>query len=199
VIGLLPRPPFAAVRPIGLLIHLAFSLCLLVPPAILRGQARVDSTTYPPRGAYQHPLTISAPYDGTYDKTVLQTAPFPVTPTLALSVLTAIDGRHVTKPPSSIVVTFWSSAPAGFYATSHSVRVVLNAIDSLELGNAWLSPQHDPAYTEVLLKGLSVGQLLAIANASRVSIRLGPTEFVLSNSQMQGMRDLASRMAPEAP
>ena len=174
-------------------------LCVLLPPSALLGQAKVDSTSYPRRSTYQHTLEISAPYDATNDKTVLKTAPFLVTPTLALSVLTALDGRHVTKPPSSIVVTFWSQAPVGTYTTDHAVQVILNAADTLRLGNSWLSPQHSPEYTDVLLKSLSVGQFLSIVNASAVTFRLGGTEFALSSSRLQGLREFASRMAPEKP
>jgi hypothetical protein len=169
----------------------------LVPPSA-PAQSGIDSTTYPPRLAYRHALSIIAPYDGAQDKTVLQIEPFPLDSSVSLSALTALDGRRPVKPPSSVVLTFWSTGPVGRYAADRSVRAILNGTDSLDLGNAWLTPQPKPGYAEVLLKGLSPGKLLAMANASTVLIRLGPSTFMLTDPQLQGLRDFASRMAPQS-
>ena len=165
-------------------------------PAPLVSQGKVDSTSYPPRQAYRHTLRISAPYDPDQGKTVLQTKPFVLDSNLSLSMVAALDGRTVTKPATSIVFTFWSTGPAGRYAGDHSVHVVLGGRDTLNLGNAWLVPNHRAEYNEVLLKGLFLAQFLAIANASTVTIRVGPSTVPLTAAQMQGLRDFASRMAP---
>jgi hypothetical protein len=37
-----------------------------------------------------------------------------------------------------------------------------------------------------------------MANASTVLIRLGPSTFMLTDPQLQGLRDFASRMAPQS-
>jgi len=169
---------------------------LLVAPSALPGQARVDSTTYPARRAYHHSLSILVSYDPSQDKTVLQIEPFPLDSSVSLSALTALDGRGFGKPPTSVVLTFWSKGPVGRYASDRSVVVILNGTDSLSLGNAWLAPQPKPGYSEVLLKGLLPGKLLAIVNASTVSMRLGSSVFAITDAQLQGLRDFASRMAP---
>src|SRR5262245_12273541 len=98
--------------------------CLV--PAIARAQDGIDSTSYPPRRAYQHPLSIVALYDAAQDKTVLQIEPFPLDSLVSLSTLTALDGRRPVTAASSVVLTFWSRAPAGRYASNRSVHVVLD-------------------------------------------------------------------------
>lgn len=173
-----------------------FVVAAVLPPHLLGAQVKIDSTTYPPSRAYQHPLTITADYDPQYNKTVLKTEPFVLDSTISLSVLTALDGRTVTKPATSVVMTFWSTGPAGRYAPNHKVRVILNRSDTLDLGNAWLAPDHRPEFTEVLLKSSFLGQFLAIANASAVTFLVGPTTLPLSHAQVEGLRDFASRMAP---
>jgi hypothetical protein len=166
-------------------------------PVSLVSQGKIDSTSYPPRHAYRHSLRISAPYDPDQGKTVLQTEPFALDSTLALSVLAALDGRVVTKPASSgVVFTFWSTSPAGRYATDRTVSVVLSGHDTLALGKAWPVPKPKPGYNEVLLQGLSLAQFLAIANASSVTIHLGSSTSALTTEQLNGLRDFASRMAP---
>ena len=168
----------------------------LVAASALTAQGGLDSTTYPARRAYRHALSIVAPYDAGHDKTVLQIAPFPLDSSVSLSALTALDGRRPGKPPTSVVLTFWSKGPVGRYASDRSVVAILNGTDSLSLGTAWLTPQPTPGYNEVLLQGLSPGKLLAIVNASIVSIRLGSSVFAMTDAQLQGLRDFASRMAP---
>jgi hypothetical protein len=165
-------------------------------PLRLGAQTAIDSTTYPPHRTYLHPLTITASYDPQYNKTVLKTEPFVLDSSISLSVLTALEGRTVTKSASSIVLTFWSTGPAGRYAPNHKIRVILNRSDTLDLGNAWLAPEHRPEYTEVLLKGSFLGQFLAIANASAVTFVVGPSALPLTHAQVEGLRDFASRMAP---
>lgn len=165
-------------------------------PWSLVGQTGLDSTTYPPHRASVHPLTITATYDPQYNKTVLRAEPFVLDSTMSLSVLTALDGRTVTKPAPSVVLTFWSTGPVGSYAPNHRVRVILNRSDTLDLGDAWLSPQHSPEYNEVLLKSSFLGRFLAIANASSVTFLVGPSVFPLSHVQLVGFQDFASRMAP---
>lgn len=178
------------------LTRFVFAVAALLPLHRLGAQMRIDSTTYPPPRAYTHPLMITTDYDPQYNKTVLRTEPFVLDSTISLSVLTALEGRTVIKPATSVVMTFWSTGPAGRYAPNHRVRVILNRSDTLDLGNAWLAPDHRPEYTEVLLKSSFLGQFLAIANASAVTFLVGPTTLPLSHAQVEGLRDFASRMAP---
>lgn len=178
------------------LTRIVFAVAALLPLHRLGAQVNIDSTTYPPPRAYHHPLTITATYDPQYNKTVLRTGPFALDSTTSLSVLTALDGRTVTKAAPSVVLTFWSTAPVGHYASNHKVRVILNRSDTLDLGDAWLSPQHSPEYNDVLLKSSSLGRFLAIANASSVTFIVGPSVFPLPHAQLEGLQDFASRMAP---
>ena len=170
--------------------------CLL--PAVARAQDGIDSISVPPRRAYQHSLSIVAQYDPSQGKTVIQIEPFPLDSLVSLSTLAALDGPRPRTPASSVVLTFWSRAPAGRYASNRSVHVVLDGTVVLDLGNAWVTPQPKQGYGEVLLKSLSLGKLLAMANASAVVIRLGASSFTLTDSQHQGLRDFASRLAPES-
>jgi hypothetical protein len=179
--------------------RLVYGTLLLLLPSALAAQGEIDSTSYPPRQTYAHSFPVTSAYDAAQDKTVLQVGPFALDSTVSVSVLTALDGQRVTKPATSIILTFWSTAPAGRYATSHAVRVVLNGTDTLDLGNAWLPPNHRPEFSEVLLKGAFLAQFLAIANASSVTFLVGPSTWRLGEAELQSFRNFASRMAPVPP
>jgi hypothetical protein len=141
-------------------------------------------------------VVIVAPYDSDQNKTILQTAPFPLSSSLFISVLTALDGRVVVTPAPNAVFTFWSTAPAGLYAANSRVSALLDETDTLDLGKAWLTPNPRPGYTEILLKGAFLGQFLSIVNAKTVVLTIGPTSIRLSDTQLAVLRDFASRMAP---
>ena len=179
----------------------AISLVLLTAGAVGPGAAMaqaLDSTTYPARRAYTHDLRISAPYDPEHNKTVLQTERMELTPTLAMSALSALDGRTVTKPADGVVLTFWSTATPAQFAADRAVQLVLNDSVTLDLGKAWLTPNPAPGFVEVMLTSVSVSRFLALANARTARIRIGATGVRLPASIHDGLRDFASRMAPGA-
>jgi len=157
----------------------------------------LDSTTYPPRRVYTHSVQISAPFDREYNKTVLQTARIELTPTLAVSALVALDGRTVTKPAEGVTLTFWSTATPAQYKDNRAVELVLNDSIHVALGNAWSVPNPAPGFVEVLLKSMSLGRFLSLANARSARLQLGGGVVTLPGPVLEGLRDFASRMAPE--
>ena len=169
---------------------------LFTLPVTALAQVPRDSTHYPPRAQYPHSVAILAPYDSDQNKTVLQTAPFSLTSSLSISVLSALDGKVVVTPAPNVVFTFWSTAPGGLYASNTRVLALLNDTDTLDLGKAWLTPNPRPGYTEVLLKGALLGQFLSIVNSKTVVLSIGPTTQRLTDTQLAILRDFASRMAP---
>ena len=177
---------------------------MLLACAVLAGVSQaavaqgIDSVTYPLRGAYAHLVKISSPYDSEHDKTVLQTAAIPLSTSLGISALSALDGRAVTTPATGVVLTFWSTARPPQYAENRDLRLILNDSLTIDLGKAWLTPNPAPGFVEVLLKSVSVGRFLMIANARTVRIQLGATDVRLPPAVIEGLRDFASRMAPTA-
>jgi hypothetical protein len=113
-----------------------------------------------------------------------------------MSVLSALDGRVVVTPATEAVFTFWSTAPAGLYASDRRVVALLNGRDTVDLGKAWLTPTPRPGYNEILLKGAFLGQLLSMVNSKTVVLSIGPTSIQLNDTQLAVLRDFASRMAP---
>lgn len=180
-------------------IDMRFICAIALLAALSTSGAAQDSTPasrhYPTRPSAPS-RGVHADYDPQYDKLVLQLDVAPLDESLGISALVALDGRNIRKEADGVVLTFWSVAPQKRFQQARAVTLSINDAPPIDLGAAYLQPNPCPGFTEILLKGVSLDQWLALAEAPAAKLTVGDLSYALSPELLAAIRDFASRMKP---
>lgn len=152
----------------------------------------------PPRLPYVHSYQIAEEYDRFKGRTVVDLAPdYGEMTSLrqgSLWVNYSYDGQ-TPSPPATLVFALWSVNDDWEYLNCHSLNFLIDGsplqVDTERKGEVLSGGR----VSETIMSTLATKDFLKLVNAKLVEGKLCNTEFKLSAEQMQGLKDVASRMA----
>jgi hypothetical protein len=158
----------------------------------------------PKSGKFQHGETITVSYDRFKNYTFAN-----IDPMMHLKVLSTdhdlrsldfsafyVCPGHKLRPPRDVTFHFMAQSPNSWYRDHLRSLVLLVDGKRLDLGNAdWDRGDVVSGMAEESISvDLPLRKFILIVNAKQVEGQLGGTEFVLSDENLEALRDLASRM-----
>jgi hypothetical protein len=156
------------------------------------------NTSIPPRGKYKHNYTITEEFDRFKEATVVKLLPVlggPRGKVNNLLVSYSYEGK-VPAVPSTVNFTLASQADSWMYLKCYDLSWLLDGRIHMSPGSGHEGQVGDGYVLELITSKLSVDEFLQIVNAEKVEGKVCNTEFVLTPSQMEALRDVASRMQP---
>ncbi|HTG14455.1 MAG TPA: hypothetical protein VK747_04210 [Blastocatellia bacterium] len=185
-------------KPLGVAV-LLLSTLLLADPYAASAQSKPQISTNPPPAAMSLPVLrevgkAKASYNERVDQTIVQTSPVQVSGDwrngIRLCAGYKSSGKQIAKP-TSITLTFFSSATDRTYADNRSIQV---AIDGQTVLSDTGKYDHGNTNGEIFL--ISVTQIISyetftkILTAKKVQLKVGSTEFELKASDLEALGDL---------
>ena len=197
---------------------------LPVAPLDAASSREAQETVFPPRRKFEHRFRVEARYDGFTDSTRVSASLYhrdwlgssEVNGNLT-TVSFAFPGRTPVAPPDSVTLMVqerWVQfqrleGKPGQERLAPAPRPVHVLVDDslrfadTETGYELLVPVvQDPDdtsnATQTVTATFSLRQLLAMAAATRVAMRVGNDDFTLNEGQLEALRDLASWANPAA-
>jgi hypothetical protein len=155
-------------------------------------------TSIPPRGTYVHHFKITETFDRFSGLTnvLLLALQYPGMGRANLAVTYLYEGSTPYAPTLVGFMLAYESA-SWTYADCHDLTLLLDGrIRLLPRTEYSGKVQDDGSVAENITSRLPVNEFLQIVNAKKVEGKLCNSEFVLTDEQMEALRDVASRMQP---
>lgn len=151
----------------------------------------------PAKRQFNHPFKIATEYDKFKDRTfiTLNYIAGGSTKPDKLYVYWSYPGTVLTSP-DRVYMSFISSSKDWQFLSVRVVEMVLDANQRARFDATRDGQVGSGFVIENIDTILTLTQFLPIVNAKQVDVRIGSVEFALTAAQLEGLRDLASRMNP---
>lgn len=156
-------------------------------------QARI-----PPKGAYKHNLTVDSKYDKVRDiTTVTVEQPFADLNKTPNFLYASFSFPATTpQPPATVHMEFTSTSDTWQFLSTKSVSWLIDDTKRYTAAGNHDGTVGSGYVIEVMVINIPLGDFLDLANAKKVDVALSTFQFSLSNNQLEGLKDFASRMNP---
>ncbi len=183
------------------------ALALLTLVLVACGATATPTPTPPPatptlaipaKRKFDHLYTIETKYDPFKDQTdvVLNPVVETIGKTPANLMVNYLYPGKAPSIPDLVSITFVSKSTDWQFLKNHDVILLLDGQERLNPTTTHDGEVGKGYVLEFVSAVVTTREFLQVANATKVQVQLFTTEFSLSDAQLEGLRDLASRMQP---
>ncbi len=156
------------------------------------------SCPIPPPSPYRHNALIATRFDRATGemRTVLEHPSAVETSGRGMLYLAASFAHSGWSAPPSIELTFVSVSSATHYHDSHALTVFTDDNSTQLAPPRYMTSTRDGRTYEAVQTTLPFSNLLEITTAQAVRVRIGASEFALTDNHLEALRELTSLMRP---
>jgi hypothetical protein len=173
--------------------------------------AAQNNETQPPKKQFNHKFQITRKYDKGKDKSTVTLKPMPITTSLAkevtdlkqvpqidLEVFFTYQGEQPSKPAETATLALHSLARSAVYRQPQDLIAVVNGERALMLGKTtYKSVSKTFMFEEIMSIEVPLDTMKKMSGAKTLNLYLAhQRELKLTDSQLEAIRDITSRMSP---
>jgi hypothetical protein len=177
-----------------------FSMALLVAMVCISTTLALGQQPSP-KQTYKHDGKIEVKFDESKNQTVVRLDTMKIyendSETLSMIVSGSYAGKTPPAPPSELLFVLYASSKQRRYQTEPQLIVTADSevVRTRQLKNYGARTEGDRVI-EPLLTMMPYDILAKMANAKKVTLKIGTTEYEMTANNLEALRDFASRMVP---